>query len=78
MFKLTGMEERILISRVYGPHSPRDRKDFLNNVQTIRRILLGNLWIIGGDFNLIRELGEKRGGIRQMGQSMEDFNELIT
>jgi len=58
------MEERIIISGVYGPHSPRDRKDFLNNVQIVRKVMPGNLWIIGGDFNLIRKLGEKRGGIR--------------
>eukprot|EP00253_Pinus_taeda_P020494 PITA_20494 len=69
MFRLTGMEERIIIFGVYGPHSPRDRKDFLNNVQTIRKVMLGNLWITGGDFNLIRVLGEKRGGIRRGGRN---------
>eukprot|EP00253_Pinus_taeda_P028344 PITA_28344 len=78
LFRLTGMEERILISGVYGPHLPREQKDFLKNVQAIRRIIPGNLWIIGGDFNLIRDLGEKKGGIRRPDQSMEEFNELIT
>eukprot|EP00253_Pinus_taeda_P004844 PITA_04844 len=77
-FRLTGVEERILISGVYGPHLPKDWKDFLKNVQVIRRIIPGNLWIIGGDFNLIRDLGEKKGGIRRPNQSMEEFNELIT
>eukprot|EP00253_Pinus_taeda_P033710 PITA_33710 len=69
LFRLIGMEERILISGVYSPHLPRDRKEFLNNVQKIRRIMPGNLWIIGGDFNLIRELGEKKGGIRRGGRN---------
>lgn len=78
LFKLTGMEERILISGVYGPHIPRERKEFLKNMQAIRRIIPGNLWIIGGDFNMIRELGEKKGGIRRLDQSMEEFNEMIT
>eukprot|EP00253_Pinus_taeda_P002797 PITA_02797 len=76
--KLVGSRERILISGVYGPHLPRGRKDFLRNIQAIRSIILDNLWIVGGDFNLIRDLGEKRGGIRRQDQSMEDFNELIT
>eukprot|EP00253_Pinus_taeda_P011164 PITA_11164 len=62
MYRLTRMEERILISRVYGPHLPRERKDFLKNMQVIRPIIPGNLWIIGGDFNLIHDLGEKKGG----------------
>lgn len=64
MFRLTGMEEIILISGVYGPHLPREQKDFLKNMQVIRPIIPGNLWIIGGDFNLIHDLGEKKGGIR--------------
>eukprot|EP00253_Pinus_taeda_P015290 PITA_15290 len=63
MFRLTGMEERILISGVYGPHLPRERKDFLKNMQVIRPIIPGNLWIIGGYFNLIHDLGEKKGGL---------------
>ena len=71
------MEERILISGVYGPHLPRERKDFLKNMQVIRPIIPGNLWIIGGDFNLIHDLGEKKGGIRRPYQSMEEFNELL-
>eukprot|EP00253_Pinus_taeda_P009427 PITA_09427 len=76
--RLAGSRERILISGVYGPHLPRGRKDFLRNIQEIRSIIPDNLWIVGGDFNLIRDLGEKRGSIRRQDQSMEDFNELIT
>jgi len=77
LFRLVGMEERILISGVYGPHIPSERKDFLTNMQAIRRIIPGPLWIIGGDFNIIRTLGEKRGGARREDQSMEEFNEMI-
>ena len=76
--RLAGSSERILISGVYGPHLLRGRKDFLRNIQAIRRIIPDNLWIVRGDFNLIRDLGEKRGGIRKQDRSMEDFNELIT
>eukprot|EP00253_Pinus_taeda_P024087 PITA_24087 len=78
VFRLVGTRERILISGVYGPHLPRGQKDFLRNIQAVRRIIPDNLWIAGRDFNLIRDLGEKRGGIRRQDQSMEDFNELIT
>lgn len=71
------MGERILISGVYGPHIHRERKEFLKHIQTMRRIAREPLWIIGGDFNMIRELGEKRGGTRKEDQSMEEFNEMI-
>ena len=59
MFRLIGSEERILISGVYGPHIPRERKKFRQNMQAIRRILPGTLWIIGGDFKMITSLSEK-------------------
>ena len=34
-------------------------------------------WIIGGDFNLIRSLDEKKGGIRSPGSVSASFNEVI-
>lgn len=77
MFRLIGSEERILISGVYGPHIPRKPKEFLKNMQSIRRIIYGTLWIIGGDFNMIRTVGEKKGGVRRPDQNMEEFNEMI-
>eukprot|EP00253_Pinus_taeda_P031484 PITA_31484 len=78
VFRLAGMVERILISGVYGPHLPRGQNEFLRNIQEVRRIIPDNLWIVAGDFNLIRDLGEKKGGVRRQDQSMEEFNELIT
>lgn len=78
MFKLIGSEERILILGVYGLHIPREWKNFLKNMQAIRRILPRTLWIIGGDFNMIRMIGEKKGGLRRPDQNMEEFNEMIT
>eukprot|EP00253_Pinus_taeda_P029818 PITA_29818 len=76
--RIVGTKERILISGVYGPHLPRGRKEFMRNIQAVRKLIPDDLWIIGGDFNLIRDLGEKRGGIRRQDPSMDDFNELIT
>jgi len=78
LFRMIGSEERILISGVYGPHIPREQKNFLKDMQAIRRILPRTLWIVGGDFNMIRAIGEKKGGIRRPDQNMEEFNEMIT
>eukprot|EP00253_Pinus_taeda_P003988 PITA_03988 len=45
---------------------------------SLPRILSGVCRIVGGDFNLIRGLGEKRGGVRRQDPSMDEFNDLIT
>eukprot|EP00253_Pinus_taeda_P015539 PITA_15539 len=44
----------------------------------VSKLISEDVWIIGGDFNLIRDLGEKRGGIQRQDPSMDDFNDLIT
>lgn len=46
-------------------------------MQVIQRIYLEVPWIVGGDFNLIRSLEEKMGGIRKPDQYMEMFNDMI-
>lgn len=78
LFRPVGMRERILISGVYGPHVHRERKEFLKNIWTIRSLQPEPLWIVAGDFNMIRDLGEKRGGIRKEDHNMEDFNDFIS
>ena len=37
----------------------------------------GKTWIIGGGFNLIRNMEEKKGGIRQLNPINYSFNEVI-
>lgn len=54
LFRMTGSAEWILISGVYRPHIPRDRKKFLKDLQATRRIFPEIPWIVGGDFNMIR------------------------
>lgn len=53
------------------------KENFKKNMQAIRRIYSDSAWIIGGDFNLIRSLEEKRGGIRKTDNYMEKFNDII-
>eukprot|EP00253_Pinus_taeda_P024980 PITA_24980 len=60
LFRLTGMEERILISGVYGPHLPRDQKEFLKNMQAIRRIIPGSdHWPIRLEIDIKKNNGKK-------------------
>ena len=78
LFRIVGSTKRILILGVYGPHIPRERENFLKNVQAARRISPGTPWIVGGDFNMIRTADEKKGGIRRLDQNMETFNAMST
>eukprot|EP00253_Pinus_taeda_P008691 PITA_08691 len=75
--RIVGTREQVVISGVYGPSSPGEKENFLNNIQSIRRLYPDVDWIIGGDFNLIRSLEEKKGGIRKTDNLMERFNALI-
>ena len=43
----------------------------------IKLELGGKPWILGRDFNLVRNLGEKKGGIQKLNPISEYFNEVI-
>eukprot|EP00253_Pinus_taeda_P018479 PITA_18479 len=75
--RIVGTKEQVVISGVYGPPSPGEKENFLNSMKTIRRLYPEVDWIIGGDFNLIRSLEEKKGGIRKLDHFMDKFNDLI-
>jgi len=75
--RIVGTKEQVVISGVYGPPSPGEKENFINSMKIIRRLYLEAAWIIGGDFNLIRSLEEKKGGIRKMDHFMDKFNEMI-
>ena len=78
VFRLIGSAEWVLITGIYGPHIPRERKNFLKDLQTTRRLLPGIPWIVGGHFNMIKALEEKKGGKSRPDQDMEAFSEMLT
>eukprot|EP00253_Pinus_taeda_P009203 PITA_09203 len=75
--RIVGTKEQVVISGVYGPPSPGEKENFLNSMKIILRLYSEAAWIIGGDFNLIKSLEEKKGGIRKRDHFMDKFNELI-
>ena len=50
---------------------------FLDSLSDIKEIAKDKSWIMGGDFNLIRNLEEKKGGIRNLNLVSAQFNDLI-
>jgi len=77
-FKVIGSSECTVLTRVYGPHTPTERKGFLQNLKAMRRLIPEKPWIIGGDFNMITTLEEKRGGLRRVDSDMEAFRDMIS
>ena len=63
-----------VITNVYGPFQLACKPAFLKGMHSIKASVGRDHWIIGGDFNLIRYLEEKKGGIRIMSGVRASFN----
>jgi exonuclease III len=76
-YRLIGSNKPGHITNVYGPANPREKQAFLRSLDYLYSLLRHKHWTIGGDYNLIRNLEEKRGGSRRLDQDTNDFNSLI-
>jgi exonuclease III len=77
IFRQIGSETRILISVVYGPPIPGERSDFIKSIRTLSTMHQEKYWLLRGDFNMILNLSEKKGGIRREDPEMALFRELL-
>ena len=76
-FHIRGSEIRGTIVNIYGSSVFPQKQEFVNHLRWINASAsLGN-WIIGGDFNLITLLKEKKGGKRMLDKYQEDFRETL-
>jgi exonuclease III len=76
-YRLIGSNKPGYLTNVYGPASSRDKQAFLRNLEYLVTLTEGNRWILGGDFNMIHNLDEKRGGTRRLEPESGDFQNLI-
>eukprot|EP00253_Pinus_taeda_P014645 PITA_14645 len=75
--RIVGTTQQVAITGVYVPPSSGRKEQFINSFKSICRLYPEAAWIIGGDFNLIRSLDEKKGGLRRRDHFMDSFNEMI-
>jgi len=61
-FQIIGAGGLGYLTNVYGPNAPGDKPEFLNYLEWIYHTIQTKPWIVGGDFNMIKSLTEKRGG----------------
>ena len=58
---------------IYGPSSFPKKQAFIDFLDWTKHRAEGDWWVMGGDFNLIANLGEKKGGRRTMDKFQEAF-----
>ena len=55
-----GVQETFLVTNVYGPQRIDDKLRFLDSLVDLRSRHEGIPWVMGGDFNMIKSLFEKK------------------
>ena len=50
------------LGNIYGPSSFLEKQSFVDLLNWFKEQLEQGSWVLGGDFNLIANLGEKKGG----------------
>ena len=61
-FHILGSETKGVVTNVYGPFQPSKKYAFLNKIGSNKEWVENDHWIIGGDFNIIHSLEEKKRG----------------
>jgi len=49
-----------MVTNVYGPQNPNDKLKLLTSLEELRQRHPPIPWILGGDFNMIKSLTEKK------------------
>ena len=72
-----GDKEIYMITNVYGPQKQVVKLQLLISLEELRARHTNMPWIVARDFNMIRSLSEKKGGIRQLGRDSMAFQNFI-
>ena len=65
-FQILGTEIKGTIMNIYGPSAFPLKQAFVHHLRWLCAMAKEGNWIIGGDFNLITSLQEKKGGRRML------------
>ena len=76
-FHILGTSIRGVVTNVYGPFQLARKTAFLEEIRNMEEWVGEDYWLMGGDFNLIRSMEEKKGGIRVITGTNHAFNRVI-
>ena len=65
-FHYRGTDIQGFITLVYGPNAPEEKQAFLDRLHYTSSLVGEAYWIIGGDFNMITSLTEKKDGFADL------------
>lgn len=76
-FNFIGRKELVHLIAVYGPSIVGEKLHFLDKILATRQLICNYLWIVGGDFNLIRSLKDKKGSVHKLYPKVASFGSYI-
>lgn len=77
IFNMPDTKQTICITNVYGPQRIQEKCNMLEDLKEIRHHHGAHHWILSGDFNMITNLAEKKGGLRRLDKDVEAFSTFI-
>ena len=72
-----GVAETFLVTNFYGPQRIDDKLRLLESLIDLRKKQTSIPWIMGGDFNMIKSLSEKKGGTRVLKKDSSAFQAFM-
>eukprot|EP00253_Pinus_taeda_P005056 PITA_05056 len=72
-----GDMDTYLVTNVYGPQRMDEKLRFLDSLMDLRERYVEMPWIMGGDFNMIKSLSEKKGGTRTLNKYSLAFQTFL-
>ena len=66
-----------MLGNIYGPNCFPEKQSFMDFLNWLKEKAKQSSWVLGGYFNLIADLGEKKGGRRALEKYQEAFNEFL-
>ncbi|KAL2237302.1 UNVERIFIED_CONTAM: hypothetical protein Sindi_0921900 [Sesamum indicum] len=74
---IRALQESIAITVIYGANEVVERRELWGSLETIAMQCIDIPWLVGGDFNAVRDLSEICGASRDIRKAMEEFNICI-
>ena len=76
-FHILGTRIRGFFTNIYGPPREEQKLSFLDSLTFIKKTSEDKPWILRRDFNLIKNIEEKKGDIWNLNHASVHFNDLI-
>ncbi|KAL2249828.1 UNVERIFIED_CONTAM: hypothetical protein Sindi_2456500 [Sesamum indicum] len=77
MDKIDNQEELVAITVVYGANEIADRRELWGSLENLTLQCVDIPWLVGGDFNTVRDMSEVCGTSGDIRMAMNEFNTCI-